>query len=193
MVQLSKGVIRDWLTVAFHPLVDESIEEGATVVAERGTAVRVDLKLVLASGVLETHTQRQRLFHCFVNWSFRDQQQRMKYKKTPESITVINQDRTLLLLLLAKNISTPQSHFRRGSYDPFYSFTPSLFHQMSVHFRTSSLGHTVAKHFATEKENKCFLLNKSGSTFPFHKCFPILCLMNSTQLYQYIRFVYRLN
>lgn len=160
MVQLSKGVIRDWLTVAFHPLVDESIEEGATVVAERGTAVRVDLKLVLASGVLETHTQRQRLFHCFVNWSFRDQQQRMKYKKTPESITVINQDRTLLLLLLAKNISTPQSHFRRGSY-----WSILLIHPFSISSNVSALQDKFirthcSKAFCNVKGKQVFLIKQ---------------------------------
>lgn len=44
------------LTVTLHPLVDETIQERATVVAEGGAAIGVDLKLVLGSGVL----QRQR-------------------------------------------------------------------------------------------------------------------------------------
>lgn len=189
MVQLSKGVIRDWLTVAFHPLVDESIEEGATVVAERGTAVRVDLKLVLASGVLETHTQRQRLS----TEAFEINSSVWNIKKHPNQSQWSIKIEHCCCCYLLRTFPLHKAISDEVVIDPFYSFTPSLFHQMSVHFRTSSLGHTVAKHFATEKENKCFLLNKSGSTFPFHKCFPILCLMNSTQLYQYIRFVYRLN
>lgn len=44
------------LTVTLHPLVDETIQERATVVAESGAAIGVALKLVLGSGVL----QRQR-------------------------------------------------------------------------------------------------------------------------------------
>lgn len=40
------------LTVTFHALVDEAVQQGSTVVAEGGAAVRVDLKLVLAPGVL---------------------------------------------------------------------------------------------------------------------------------------------
>ena len=40
------------LTVTFHPLVDEAVQQRAAVVAEGGAAVRVDLELVLASGVL---------------------------------------------------------------------------------------------------------------------------------------------
>ncbi len=40
------------LTVAFHPLVDEAVQQRSTVVAEGGTAVAVDLELVLASGIL---------------------------------------------------------------------------------------------------------------------------------------------
>lgn len=44
------------LTLTLHPLVDETIQERATVVAEGGAAIGVDLKLVLGSGVL----QRQR-------------------------------------------------------------------------------------------------------------------------------------
>lgn len=40
------------LTVTLHPLVDESIQQRATVVTEGGTTVRVDLELVLASRIL---------------------------------------------------------------------------------------------------------------------------------------------
>lgn len=43
------------LTVAFHPLVDEAVKQRSAVVAEGGTAVAVDLKLVLASGILKKH------------------------------------------------------------------------------------------------------------------------------------------
>ncbi len=41
------------LTVAFHPLVDEAVQQRSAVVAEGGTAVAVDLELVLASGILQ--------------------------------------------------------------------------------------------------------------------------------------------
>ncbi|KAK2097717.1 hypothetical protein P7K49_023168 [Saguinus oedipus] len=41
------------LTVTFHPLVDESIQQRPTMVTKRGAGVRVDLKLVFAPGVLE--------------------------------------------------------------------------------------------------------------------------------------------
>ena len=58
---------RAGLTVTFHALVDEAVEQRAAVVAERGAAVRVDLKLVLASGVLEqgyeTEKKRKRFQH----------------------------------------------------------------------------------------------------------------------------------
>lgn len=40
------------LTVTFHPLVDEAIQQRATVVAEGGAGVCVDFKLVFASGIL---------------------------------------------------------------------------------------------------------------------------------------------
>lgn len=40
------------LTVAFHPLVDEAVQQGAAVVTESGTPVCVNLELVLASWVL---------------------------------------------------------------------------------------------------------------------------------------------
>lgn len=40
------------LTVTFHPLVDEPVQQRTTVVTEGGAAVCVDLELVLASGVL---------------------------------------------------------------------------------------------------------------------------------------------
>lgn len=49
------------LTVTLHPLVDETVQERATVVAEGGAAIGVDLKLVLGSGVLqrqERHGER---------------------------------------------------------------------------------------------------------------------------------------
>lgn len=41
------------LTVTFHPLVDEAVQQRSAVVAEGGTAVGVDLELVLASGILQ--------------------------------------------------------------------------------------------------------------------------------------------
>lgn len=40
------------LTVTFHALVDESVQQRPAVVAERGAGVSVDLKLMLAPGVL---------------------------------------------------------------------------------------------------------------------------------------------
>lgn len=40
------------LTVTFHPLVDKSIQQGPTVIAEGGASVSVDFELVLAPGVL---------------------------------------------------------------------------------------------------------------------------------------------
>ena len=43
------GVI---LTITFHPLVDEPVQQGPTVVTEGRAAVRVNLELMLASGVL---------------------------------------------------------------------------------------------------------------------------------------------
>lgn len=42
----------DILTVTFHPLVDEAVQQRTTVVAEGRAAVRVNLELVFASGVL---------------------------------------------------------------------------------------------------------------------------------------------
>lgn len=42
------------LTVTFHPLVDESVQQGPTVVTKRGAGVGVDLKLVLAPGILRS-------------------------------------------------------------------------------------------------------------------------------------------
>lgn len=47
------------LTVTFHPLVDESVQQGPTVVAEGGTGVGVDLKLVFAPGVLEQRNRQK--------------------------------------------------------------------------------------------------------------------------------------
>lgn len=41
------------LTVALHALVDEAIQQRATVVTESGAPIGVDLKLVLRSGILE--------------------------------------------------------------------------------------------------------------------------------------------
>lgn len=41
------------LTVALHSLVDESVQQGAAVVAEGRAGVRVDFELVLAPWVLE--------------------------------------------------------------------------------------------------------------------------------------------
>jgi hypothetical protein len=42
------------LTGTFHALMHQSIEEGATVVAERGAAVAVQPELVLVPGILRT-------------------------------------------------------------------------------------------------------------------------------------------
>ena len=44
------------LTVTFHPLVDKPVQKRSTVVTEGRAAIRVHLKLVLASGVLENKT-----------------------------------------------------------------------------------------------------------------------------------------
>lgn len=41
------------LTVTFHPLVDESVQQGPAVIAEGGAAIGVDLELVLAPRVLQ--------------------------------------------------------------------------------------------------------------------------------------------
>lgn len=41
------------LTVTLHALVDEAVEQRAAVITECGAPVGVDLKLVLASGVLD--------------------------------------------------------------------------------------------------------------------------------------------
>lgn len=41
------------LTVAFHPLVYEAVQQRSAVVAEGGTAVAVDLELMLAPGILQ--------------------------------------------------------------------------------------------------------------------------------------------
>lgn len=51
------------LTVTFHPLVDESIQQRSTVVTEGGAGVRVDLKLVFAPGVLRPRETDKR-GHC---------------------------------------------------------------------------------------------------------------------------------
>lgn len=40
------------LTVTFHALVDEPVEQGAAVVTEGGAGVGVDFKFVLAPGIL---------------------------------------------------------------------------------------------------------------------------------------------
>lgn len=45
------------LTVTFHPLVQEPIEQRPTMVTERGAPIGVDLELVLASGILQGKTQ----------------------------------------------------------------------------------------------------------------------------------------
>lgn len=55
-VNLHTYTLRSVLTVTFHPLVDETIQQRATVVTEGGTAVCVDLKLVFAPGVLTKQT-----------------------------------------------------------------------------------------------------------------------------------------
>lgn len=40
------------LTVTFHPLVNEPVEQRPAVVTEGGAGVRVDFKLVFAPGIL---------------------------------------------------------------------------------------------------------------------------------------------
>jgi len=47
------------LTVTFHPLVDEAVQQRSAMVAEGGTAVAVNLKLVLASGILQKHEKER--------------------------------------------------------------------------------------------------------------------------------------
>lgn len=44
------------LTVTFHPLVQEPVEQRPTMVTEGGAPIGVDLELVLASGILEGKT-----------------------------------------------------------------------------------------------------------------------------------------
>lgn len=46
------------LTVALHALVDEAIQQRATVVTEGGAPIGVDLKLVLCSGILEESKEK---------------------------------------------------------------------------------------------------------------------------------------
>lgn len=48
------------LTVTLHALVDEAVQQGATVVAEGGAPVGVDLELVLCSGVLVDQRKHER-------------------------------------------------------------------------------------------------------------------------------------
>jgi hypothetical protein len=48
------------LTVTFHPLVDKSIKQRATVVTKCGAGVGVDLELVLAPGVLRSREANKR-------------------------------------------------------------------------------------------------------------------------------------
>lgn len=55
-LNLHTCTLRRVLTVTFHPLVDETIQQRTTVVTEGGTAVCVDLKLVFAPGVLTKQT-----------------------------------------------------------------------------------------------------------------------------------------
>ena len=45
------------LTVTFHPLVDQSVEQGPTVITEGRASIRVDFELVLASRVLKEKEQ----------------------------------------------------------------------------------------------------------------------------------------
>lgn len=47
------------LTVTFHALVDEPVQQGPAVVAERGAGVRVDLELVFAPGVLRPRARQK--------------------------------------------------------------------------------------------------------------------------------------
>ena len=47
------------LTVTFHALVDEAVEQGATVVTEGGAPIGVDLELVLRSGILEEYKDKK--------------------------------------------------------------------------------------------------------------------------------------
>lgn len=51
------------LTVAFHPLVEETVQQRSTVVTEGRAGVGVDLKLVLAPGVLRPR-EPERRGHC---------------------------------------------------------------------------------------------------------------------------------
>lgn len=50
------------LTVTFHALVDEAIEQRAAVVTEGWTSISVDLKLVFCSGILQ---KRKNIFFYF--------------------------------------------------------------------------------------------------------------------------------
>lgn len=51
------------LTVTFHPLMDKSIQQGATMITEGGASIGVDFELVLASGVLVGGEEAHCLFH----------------------------------------------------------------------------------------------------------------------------------
>lgn len=48
------------LTVTLHALVDEAIEQRATVVTEGGAPIGVDLKLVFCSGILKESKEKKR-------------------------------------------------------------------------------------------------------------------------------------
>ena len=53
-------------TFTSHALMEEPVQEGATVVAEGGAGVRVHLKLVLAAWVLEERErERNRTETCY--------------------------------------------------------------------------------------------------------------------------------
>lgn len=47
------------LTVTLHALVDEAVEQRATVVTEGGAPIGVDLELVLCSGILVDQRQQE--------------------------------------------------------------------------------------------------------------------------------------
>ena len=63
-------MLTDQLTVALDSLVDETVEQRSTVVAERRTAVRVRLELVPVRHLRERHEQTTRYLHLLIYISF---------------------------------------------------------------------------------------------------------------------------
>lgn len=59
-------IFRPTITCALHPLVQDTVEQGAAMVAERRRRIRVRLEVVLRARVLETN----RAFNLFIRWGW---------------------------------------------------------------------------------------------------------------------------